>query len=45
MSKTKKCNWCNKRKKVDSIYQLGKHPKDNKNYNICIDCNIEKEIL
>jgi len=45
MSKTKKCNWCNKRKKVVSIYQLGKTSKDNKNYNICINCNIEKEIV
>ncbi len=45
MSETKKCNWCNKRKNVDNIYQLDKYPKDNKNYNICTDCNIEKKIV
>ena len=23
MTKTKKCNWCNKRKKVEAMYHLG----------------------
>ena len=45
MSKTKKCNWCNKRKNVDNIYQLGKYLKVFGSLNICTDCNIEKEIV
>lgn len=45
--KTKKCNWCNKRKSIDNGYCIGKleSSKTDKEFFICIDCNLEYDIV
>lgn len=44
--KTKQCDWCNKRKKVDDMYLLGKmNESDKKIWWICSNCNLEHNVL
>jgi hypothetical protein len=42
-SKTKTCYWCKKRKKTDETYYLEK--KGKRQIRICVDCNLEHEIV
>ena len=43
--KTKKCNYCNKRKKIEDMYHLGKLEIDSKDYWICDNCNLKHDIV
>ena len=45
MTKTKKCDWCKKRKKVEAMYLLGKLKEtDKKEYWICGNCNYKYDV-
>ena len=42
---TKKCDWCDKRKKVKDMYRIGKFNETHKKeYWICGKCNIEFDV-
>jgi site-specific DNA-adenine methylase len=45
--KTKKCDWCNKRKNIDNGYYIGKleSSKTDKEFFICVDCNLKHNIV
>ena len=45
--KTKKCDWCNKRKNIDNGYYIGKleSSKTDKEFFICVDCNLKHDIV
>jgi hypothetical protein len=47
ISKTKKCDWCNKRKIIDNGYCIGKleSSKTDKEFFICVDCNLKHDIV
>jgi hypothetical protein len=47
ISKTKKCDWCNKRKIIDNGYCIGKleNSKTDKEFFICVDCNLKHDIV
>jgi site-specific DNA-adenine methylase len=47
ISKTKKCDWCNKRKNIDNGYYIGKleSSKTDKEFFICVDCNLKHNIV
>jgi hypothetical protein len=47
ISKTKKCDWCKKRKIIDNGYYIGKleSSKSDKEYFICVDCNLKYNIV
>jgi hypothetical protein len=47
ISKTKKCDWCNKRKIIDNGYYIGKLKSSiiDKEYFICVDCNLKYNIV
>ena len=44
LQKTKKCDWCKKRKTVEQGYWLGKFESE-KDWFICQQCNLEKEVV
>ena len=44
--KTKKCDWCKKRKKIGKMNYLGKVTSTSKKiYWICDDCNFKHDII
>jgi site-specific DNA-adenine methylase len=45
--KTKKCDWCNKRKNIDNGYYIGKLESSisDKEFFICVDCNLKHNIV
>jgi site-specific DNA-adenine methylase len=45
--KTKKCDWCNKRKNIDNGYYIGKLESSisDKEYFICVGCNLKYNIV
>jgi site-specific DNA-adenine methylase len=43
ISKTKKCDWCNKRKNIDNGYYIGK--LESSHFFICVDCNLKHNIV
>ena len=45
--KTKKCDWCNKRKIIDNGYYIGKleSSRSDKEYFICVGCNLKYNIV
>jgi len=50
LPKTKKCDYCKKRKKTKDMYWIGKTPYEPLNvadrvYWICDECNLEKDIV
>lgn len=45
ISKTKKCNWCEKRKLVTNGYLLGKLKQDGKCFFICDNCNLKHDVV
>jgi hypothetical protein len=47
ISKTKKCDWCNKRKIIDNGYYIGKleSSRSDKEYFICVGCNLKYNIV
>ena len=44
ISKTKKCNWCNKRKVIEDMYNLSLISEKKETW-ICSDCNIKEDIV
>ena len=49
-AKSKRCDWCNKRKPIDKIYQLGSYVipegvRQSKEWNICQYCNYEHDVV
>ncbi len=50
LPKTKKCDYCKKRKKTKDMYWIGRTPHEplnvaDKVYWICDECNLEKDIV
>jgi len=44
--KTKKCDWCKKRKPIKDIYILGAIPETGKKvWCICVDCNHKNDVI
>lgn len=44
LNKSRKCDWCNKRKLVEQGYWLGKFDT-NKNWFICQSCNLKHNVV
>jgi hypothetical protein len=42
-SKTKKCNWCGKRKPTNQTYHIDN--KGKRQIRICVECNLIKDII
>ena len=44
-TKTKKCDWCYKRKKIEKGYSLGSVEGETKSYFICEKCNLKHDVV
>ena len=45
LPKTRKCDWCKKRKSVEQGYWLGKFENETKEWFICRECNLKHDIV
>lgn len=45
LPKTRKCDWCEKRKSVEQGYWLGKFKNETKDWFICQSCNLEHDVV
>jgi hypothetical protein len=45
LPKTRKCDWCDKRKSVEQGYWLGKFENQTKDWFICVECNLKHDIV
>lgn len=45
LPKTRKCDWCKKRKSVEQGYWLGKFENGTKDWFICQKCNLEHDVV
>ena len=45
LPKTRKCDWCEKRKLVEHGYWLGKFKNETKEWFICRECNLEHDVV
>jgi hypothetical protein len=45
LTKTRKCDWCDKRKLVEQGYWLGKFKNGNKDWFICRECNLKHDVV
>jgi len=43
--KTRKCDWCKKRKSVEKGYWLGKFENGTKDWFICVECNLTHDVV
>lgn len=45
LPKTRKCDWCDKRKSVEQGYWLGKFENGSKDWFICQECNLKHDVV
>jgi hypothetical protein len=45
LPKTRKCDWCKKRKFVEQGYWLGKFENGTKDWFICVKCNLTHDVV
>lgn len=45
LPKTRKCDWCKKRKSVENGYLIGKLDNEKKCWFICVECNLKHDVV
>lgn len=45
LPKTRKCDWCKKRKSAENGYLLGKLDNEKKCWFICVECNLKHDVV